>query len=75
MPSRNKETMITIDLVAQNETPEDVYTDIEVNGKLVHFCNKVLTGISKGRLTEAEQKAAIWFVNSTLKIRSSIIYE
>tara|TARA_R100000789_G_scaffold64951_1_gene61284 strand:- start:131 stop:334 length:204 start_codon:yes stop_codon:yes gene_type:complete len=67
--------MIEIELVAQNKTPEDTYTDIDVNGKLVHFCNKMITGISKGRLTEAEQKAAIWFVNSALKIKSSIIYE
>jgi len=67
--------MITIDLVAQNETPEDVYTDIDVNGKLVHFCNKMITGISKGRLTEAEQKAAIWFVNSALKIKSSVLFD
>jgi len=66
--------MIEITLKAYNETDSGDYTDIEVNGKLVHFCNKVITGISKGELTPREVKAAIWFVNSTLKIQSSVIY-
>ena len=51
------------------------YTTIEVNGKRVIFNGKVLTDLTREGLTEAEEKAAIWFVNSSLRIKSSILYD
>ena len=63
--------MITINLIPQVSQ----YTTIEVNGKRVIFDDKVLTNLTGEVLTEAEEKAAIWFVNSTLRIKSSILYD
>jgi len=62
--------MITINLITKGSQ----YTTIEVNGKRVIFDDKVLTNLTGEVLTPAEEKAAIWFVNSTLRIKSSILY-
>jgi len=63
--------MITINLITKGSQ----YTTIEVNGKRVIFDDKVLTDLTKEDLTAVEEKAAIWFVNSTLRIKSSILYD
>jgi len=63
--------MITINLVTKGSQ----FTTIDVNGKRVIFNGKVLTDLTREGLTEAEEKAAIWFVNSTLRIKSSILYD
>ena len=65
--------MITINLINKEEIYDSTYHHLEVNGIHVVFVNKMLTGISKGKLTADEEQAAVWFVNSEMKIQSSVI--
>jgi len=65
--------MVTINLINKYTSYDDEFVEIDVNNIKVVFKNKMLTGVSKGRLTSCEEKAAIWFVNCDLDITSSVI--
>ena len=65
--------MITINLINKEEIYESTYHHLEVNGIHVVFVNKILTGVSKGKLTAEEEQAAVWFVNCDREIKSSVL--
>jgi len=63
--------MINIKLISKEKLGYLTTTELEVNGKPVLFQNKIIA-ISDD-LTEAEEKAAIWFMNCDRNIKSSVL--